>query len=106
MVLASPFFKNHCSELTPRFAAVVASLSGAGGTTLRAFDALTGDILMENRIHAVDLNRPSDPPMFGASITFSKEGNDIFILSNGHQVSRIDGRTGSLRWTWKAQARG
>ena len=84
---------------------VVASLSGSGGANFRAFDALTGHLLLERRLQALDdRNTPSESSM--ASIAFVRGSSDFLVLINGNEVSRLDGTMGEIKWTWKSEDQG
>ena len=83
----------------------MAALSGPGGATLRSFDALTGHLLLEKRLHNPDLGHLSEPNYFGTFIAFVQSSNrgpyaDIFALTNGQTVQLIDGSTGAVKWRW------
>jgi ER membrane protein complex subunit 1 len=83
----------------------VAALSGPGGATLRLFDALHGHLLLEEHLHAPEAGRLSDPAL-GSAVAFAPaiqqrtglERPDVFVLSNGHEVRRLNGETGDLIW--------
>ncbi|GBE86822.1 hypothetical protein SCP_1000640 [Sparassis crispa] len=77
---------------------VVAAVSGSGGATLRLFDALTGDLRVEKRLHRPDAGRLFEPETLGTAIAFEKD--DVFVLSNGHILRRVDSKTGELKWCW------
>ncbi|PFH46226.1 hypothetical protein AMATHDRAFT_70337 [Amanita thiersii Skay4041] len=85
---------------------VVTTLSGPGGSTLRSFEALTGHLVSEQRLHDPSKGRPSEPPHFGKSVTYaiqdesSAESRGPYILTNGCTVSRIDETTGNAIWSW------
>ncbi|KAH9929331.1 uncharacterized protein B0H18DRAFT_996604 [Fomitopsis serialis] len=80
---------------------VLATVSGAGGATLRLLDAATGDLLAEKHLHKPDFGRLFDPETLGTSITFDAEG-DVYVLSNAHIARRVDGKTGEVKWGWSA----
>lgn len=87
---------------------MVAALSGPGGSTLRLWDALSGHLLLEQRLHAIESGRLSDPSYLGTAIAFlATEGlvqkHDLLVLSNGHTLRHIDGSTGDLKWIWIAE---
>ncbi|EPQ55571.1 DUF1620-domain-containing protein [Gloeophyllum trabeum ATCC 11539] len=81
----------------------VAALSGPGGATLRIFDALTGQLLLENRLHAPSSGHLSEPIDLGTALSLQPTENTrphIFVLTNGHSVRLIDGSTGDMKWGW------
>ena len=79
--------------------AAVATLSGPGGSTLRTFDALTGQLLIEKRLHLPEFGLPSEPAFIGKHVVFSPRSADIYVLSNGRTVTNIDGKTGDVKWS-------
>ena len=78
----------------------MATLSGPGGSTLRTFDALTGQLLVEKRLHSPEIGLLSEPIFIGKHVIFSPGSTDIYVLSNGYTVTNIDGRTGDVNWSW------
>lgn len=80
---------------------MVVSLSGPGGSTLRTFDCLTGQLILERRLHAPHTDH-LDPHNFGfgAEIAFISETVDAFTLTNGRTVQRI-GADGTEHWVWE-----
>ncbi|EMD34983.1 hypothetical protein CERSUDRAFT_116509 [Gelatoporia subvermispora B] len=80
----------------------VAAVSGPGGATLRIFDAVSGHLRLERRLHNADHGRIFNPETLGTSITFepSTESGDVYILSNGHVLRRVNSSTGDLKWGW------
>ncbi|OCH86588.1 DUF1620-domain-containing protein [Obba rivulosa] len=81
---------------------VVAAVSGAGGANLRLFDAISGYLRLEERLHSPEHGRMFNPETLGTSIAFEPktESGDLYILSNGHELRRVDGSTGELKWGW------
>lgn len=81
---------------------VVVSLSGPGGSTLRTFDCLTGQLTLERRLHAPHADH-LDPHNFGfgVEIAFIPETVDIVTLTNGRAVQRI-GADGTDHWVWES----
>jgi hypothetical protein len=81
---------------------VVVSLSGPGGSTLRTLDSLTGQLILEKRLHAphTDHADPSDFG-FGTAIAFIPESVVVFALTNGRTVQRI-GADGAVHWAWES----
>jgi ER membrane protein complex subunit 1 len=86
---------------------VVVALSGQAGATLRSFDVLTGQLLLEKCLHPPESGRISDPTDLGVQITFLPTADDshhpdMFVLTNGHTVRRIAGSNGGeIRWSWE-----
>ncbi|KAI9435607.1 DUF1620-domain-containing protein [Lactarius indigo] len=81
---------------------MVVSLSGPGGSTLRTLDCLTGQLILEKRLHApLSDHFESDDVGLGAAIAFIPESDDIFALTNGRTVWRI-GADGAVRWAWES----
>ena len=76
----------------------MATLSGPGGSTLRTFDALTGRLLIEKRLHLPEIGIPSEPVFLGKQVIFSPISTDIYVLSNGYTITNIDGKTGDVKW--------
>ncbi|KII83787.1 hypothetical protein PLICRDRAFT_147866 [Plicaturopsis crispa FD-325 SS-3] len=83
---------------------VVAALSGPGGATLRTFDSLTGDLLLEQRLHSIESGLLMEPADLGTAVAFATEGSStfIFVLTNGHTLRKVDAVTGELKWSWSA----
>ncbi|KAF8636102.1 hypothetical protein AX17_003807 [Amanita inopinata Kibby_2008] len=88
---------------------VISTLSGPGGATLRSFEATTGHLIREQSIHPSRRGRGSEPSYFGNALAFAVRDDeasngpaDIYVLTNGHTVSYIDGSTGEVKWKWRA----
>ncbi|KAH9942115.1 hypothetical protein B0H21DRAFT_526939 [Amylocystis lapponica] len=82
---------------------VVAAVSGSGGAVLRLLDVTTGDLLFEKRLHSPESGRLFEPETLGTSIAFDAgESADVFVLSNGHILRRVHGKTGEVVWGWTA----
>jgi ER membrane protein complex subunit 1 len=95
---AYSFFLSTNINFSSSFAAV-ATLSGPGGSTLRTFDALTGQLLIEKRLHLPEIGLHSEPAFIGKHVIFSPRTADIYVLSNGYTVTNIDGKTGDVKWS-------
>ena len=80
----------------------MATLSGPGGSTLRTFDAHTGQLLVEKRLHLPEIGLPSEPVFIGKHVIFSPDSTDIYVLSNGHTVTNINRETGDVNWSWSS----
>ncbi|KAF9007089.1 hypothetical protein BDQ17DRAFT_1407603 [Cyathus striatus] len=79
----------------------VASLSGPGGSTLRVFDSSSGDLLLEKRMHDPQSGSLSEPHFLGKSVAFGEDG-DLYVLTNGYTLTRLDVKTGSEKWSWSS----
>jgi ER membrane protein complex subunit 1 len=82
---------------------VVASLSGPGGSTLRTFDSLAGHLLLEKRLHSPETGRLFEPSDLGVSIAFVPNSSQLLVLTNGHTLRSIDGKTGEIKWSWTSE---
>ena len=82
---------------------VITTLSGQSGATLRSFDASTGHVISERRLHPPTEGVTSQPPQFGNYVAYAADRpTDLLVLTNGYIVSHIDGSTGETKWTWAA----
>ena len=89
---------------------VVATLSGVGGSVLHVFDSLEGTIIHEKKLHHPQNGQLYGQRTLGVDVGFSaqktmeggQEVKDLFVLTNGHTVYRIDGTSGDLVWSWTA----
>ncbi|KAI0758760.1 hypothetical protein C8Q74DRAFT_1299849 [Fomes fomentarius] len=83
---------------------LVATLSGTGGAHFRLLDSSSGHLILEQRLHDPQGGRLQEPQSLGVSIAFSDEekGGDVYVLTNGHVLRRIDRHTGEVRWGWTA----
>ncbi|KAF8872794.1 hypothetical protein CPB84DRAFT_1854287 [Gymnopilus junonius] len=84
----------------------VTTLSGPGGSTLRNFNALTGELLLEKRLHLPQLGALSTPISLGKHVISSPESKDLFILTNGCTVTSLNGTTGEVNWKWTSPDQG
>lgn len=84
--------------------AVIATLSGA--VTLRTFNALSGEIIIEKKLHPYETRTFSDDVHIGNDVVFSRSSADMYVLTNGHTVSVINGETGKLKWRWTSPDQG
>ncbi|PPQ95955.1 hypothetical protein CVT26_016121 [Gymnopilus dilepis] len=84
----------------------ITTISGPGGATLRSFDALTGNLLLEKRLHKPELGALSTPISLGKHVTSLPNSKDLYILTNGCTVTSIDGTTGEVKWTWTSPDQG
>ena len=82
--------------------AVVATLSGPGGSTLRLFDMLTGHLTLEKLLHDPASGHVSEPHHVGKHVTFDTDATSIYALHNGYTVVKIDVTTKDIIWTWAA----
>ncbi|KAF9473948.1 DUF1620-domain-containing protein [Pholiota conissans] len=85
---------------------VVATLSAPGGATLRTFDTITGDLLLEKRMHAPETGALSEPAHFGKDVVFALNSTDLYVLTNGCTVTKLNGTTGEVMWSWSSEDRG
>lgn len=77
---------------------------------LHLFDSLEGTIIHEKRLHHPQNSQLHSQTTFGVHVAFGppktagdgQEVKDLFVLTNGHTVSRIDGTSGDLAWAWSA----
>lgn len=75
---------------------------------LHVFDSLEGTIIHEKRLHHPQNGQLYNQRSIGVNIAFgapkttevSQEARDLFVLTNGHTVHRIDGTSGDLIWSW------
>jgi hypothetical protein len=81
---------------------VIATLSGPGGSTLRTFNAISGILIIEKRLHAPESGHLSEPHDLGKHVVFSPDSEAMFVLRDGHTVSHVHGATGELKWTWSS----
>lgn len=83
---------------------VVTALSGPGGATLRSFDALTGDLILEKRLHHPHAGILSEPSDLRVDMAFKDVSHsaypDLFVLTNGNTLHHLAGRNGEVKWTW------
>ncbi|TBU24929.1 hypothetical protein BD311DRAFT_780673 [Dichomitus squalens] len=83
---------------------IVVALSGPGGANFRVFDSNSGHLLLERRLHDLAAGRLQEPESLGTSVGFGAEEKekDIYVLTNGHTLRRLDRHTGEVRWGWTA----
>lgn len=86
--------------------AVVATLSSPGGGTLRTFDATTGDLLLEKRLHAPNEGALSEPAHYGKDVAFAPNSDGLYVITNGCTITHINGTTGEVIWTHTSEDRG
>ncbi|KAK1228286.1 hypothetical protein PQX77_008674 [Marasmius sp. AFHP31] len=85
---------------------VAASLSGPGGSNLRLFNVINGDLLMEKQFHPPTSGLLAEPPHLGSFVAFGNDTMglgtpDVFVLTNGQTVSQFIGR--DMKWTWTSE---
>ncbi|CAL1698629.1 unnamed protein product [Somion occarium] len=80
----------------------LATLSGPGGATFRILDVNSGHLLHELHLHSADSGRLFEPVNLGVAIAFddSDKSKDTFVLTNGHTLRRINGKSGDIVWGW------
>ena len=77
---------------------------------LHVFDSLEGTVIHEKRLHHWQNGQLYSQRSLGVDVTFgvqktTEDGQgtrDLFVLTNGHMVYRIDGTSGDLVWSWSA----
>lgn len=91
---------------------MVVSLSGPGGSTFRAFDTAVGELLAERRLHAPAAGHLFEPVDVGVHLVFAdangtvpSASTDVFVLTNGHTVRRLNTATGRTVWEWTSRDR-
>ncbi|KAF7979908.1 hypothetical protein HWV62_40304 [Athelia sp. TMB] len=84
----------------------VAALSGPGGSTLRTFDVVSGDLLLEKRMHAPEQGTLYEPESLGTSIAFVPGSDNLLVLTSGHTLASVDGKTGETLWKWSSEDQG
>ncbi|KAK7046106.1 hypothetical protein VNI00_007107 [Paramarasmius palmivorus] len=88
---------------------VVTSLSGPGGSVLRIFNTLTGDLLLERQLHQPASGLLAEPASIGCTVAFGNDtlgtgAADLFVLTNGHSLHYFVGR--DEKWKWSAEDAG
>ncbi|KAF6749878.1 hypothetical protein DFP72DRAFT_1013730 [Ephemerocybe angulata] len=81
----------------------VVTLSGPGGAIARGLDIKTGVLTFERRLHANSEGLLVDPNDLGKGIAIGTTSQDVYTLTNGHTVTRLDKSTGKPSWTWSGQ---
>jgi ER membrane protein complex subunit 1 len=79
----------------------VATLSGPGGAVLRVFDAQTGVLVTEKRLHSNEDGALVQPRHLGKYIAFDSTSKDVYTLTNGHTVTRVNDK-GEAVWSYSA----
>lgn len=77
---------------------------------LRVFDSLEGTIIHEKKLHHPQNGQLYSQRTLGVGVGFGaprttegvQEMKDLFVLTNGHTVYRMDGTSGDLVWSWTA----
>ena len=77
---------------------------------LRVLDSLEGTIIHEKKLHHPENGQLYNPKTLGVHVAFGapkaieggQEAKDLFVLTNGHTIYRIDGMSGELVWAWTA----
>ncbi|KAH0834201.1 hypothetical protein J3R83DRAFT_11513 [Lanmaoa asiatica] len=84
------------------------ALSGPAGSTLRVYDASTGDLLHEKRLHNSVESKIHDTPTLGIALTFvrAQGGAQAIVLSNGDTVRCVQSSTGETVWQWRSPDQG
>lgn len=69
-----------------------------GGATARIFEVLNGNLIWETQLHKPESGILTYGLSSGVGITFDKV--DVFVLTNGHVVRRLDAAKGGVTWGW------
>ena len=77
---------------------------------LRVFHSIEGTIIHEKRLHHSQNGQLYSQRTIGIDVAFgasrmagvSHDAKDLFVLTNGHTVYRIDGTRGDILWSWAA----
>ncbi|KIP12195.1 hypothetical protein PHLGIDRAFT_62449 [Phlebiopsis gigantea 11061_1 CR5-6] len=80
---------------------LVASISGAGGATLRILDVSTGHLLHEQQLHKPEAGTLLEPDDTGIALAFNAS-TDLYALTDGHIVRRVSTVSGEVVWGWAA----
>ena len=98
---------------TEHIALVVCVLSGPGGSTFRTFDTSNGNLIAERRLHKPTLGRLFEPVDLGVHMTFVDSNytnlsptTDLFVLTDGYTVRRLDSASGRIKWEWSSEDQG
>lgn len=76
-------------------------LSGPGGSIVRLLEVTTGNIIWEVKLHTPEEAYLLEPETLGVAMAFSAdESPDIFVLSNGRTITRLNGLSGAVVWSW------
>ena len=80
------------------------ALSGPDASTVRMFESLTGFILFERKLYDDSQGRTSS---FGTHVAFAPEMAELNVLTGGHTVTRLNGKSGGkTQWTWRSEDHG
>jgi hypothetical protein len=85
---------------------VIATLSEAGGTTLRTFNAISGEIVLEKKLNPSETRPLIVPIHTGKEVIFSHSSAEVYVLTNGHTVNVLNGKTGESKWRWTSPDQG
>lgn len=108
------YYKNSSGEklsiellsCTHKFIIVIATLSGAGDPTLRTFNAISGEVVLEKKVHSSAARAFIEPLHIGTDVIFSPSSSDLYVLTDGYAVSVLDGETGEFKWRWDSPDQG
>lgn len=86
---------------------VVATLSGPGGANFRLLDSVSGHLLHEQQLHTPEAGRLFEPAFVGVDVAFGvnekeADSSDVYVLTNGHIVRRVNTKKGEVEWGWTA----
>lgn len=66
---------------------------------VRLLEVRTGHIIWEVRLHQPQFAYAVEPRSLGVDMIFAADGSpDLFVLTNGHSVYRLNGLTGDVKW--------
>ncbi|KLO18736.1 DUF1620-domain-containing protein [Schizopora paradoxa] len=92
---------------------VVCVLSGPGGSTFRTFETANGNLIAERRLHKPSFGRLFEPVDLGVHMSFVDSNftnlsptTDLFVLTDGYTVRRLDSGSGRIKWEWSAEDQG
>ncbi|GJJ09321.1 hypothetical protein Clacol_003543 [Clathrus columnatus] len=85
----------------------VVTLSSPGGSYLRSYELKTGNLVFESCLQRLESGRLLEPHGLGQGLAFSTDKiSDVFALTNGYTIRRVDGLTGITKWTWTSEDQG
>ena len=69
---------------------------------MRSFDSSTGYLLHEQRLHDPIAGQLLQPEDTGTAVAFGPTERDVYVLTNGHIIRRVDRKTNDVKWGWTA----
>ena len=84
----------------------ILALTGPGASQAHLFSAETGHAIWTVDHHAPESGLLPEPGSIAADAVFAggEDGADVFTLANGRTIRRIDGKSGSVLWTYEFEA--